>query len=91
MWYVLCYDVRDDQRRAKVARLIDDYGNRIQYSVFEALLETEHLERLLTRLRGLIDPDTDSVYCFPLCERCRRQVTICGRGTGFDEEIVWIV
>jgi CRISPR-associated protein Cas2 len=91
MWYVICYDVREDRRRIKVARTLEDYGDRVQYSVFEAGLTAEHLERLLARLGDLIDPETDSVYVYQQCERCRRSVQIRGRGTAFDEEVTWIV
>ncbi len=91
MWYVICYDVRDDRRRLRVARAIDDYGDRVQYSVFQAFLKPEHIERLTAVLKNLIDPDTDTVYIYRQCRRCRKAVTICGRGTAFDEEIVWIV
>ncbi|MFH1749163.1 MAG: CRISPR-associated endonuclease Cas2 [Planctomycetota bacterium] len=91
MWYVVCYDVRNDKRRAKIARLLDDHGNRVQYSVFELPVKPADLDLLLSRLEGLIDPTTDSVYCYPLCDRCRQKTIVCGQGTAFDEEIVWIV
>lgn len=91
VWYVCCYDIRDDRKRARVARRLDDYGDRVQFSVFELPLTLEQLASLVEELRGLIDPATDSVYFYPVCDRCRQGVRICGQGTAFDDEIVWIV
>lgn len=35
-FYVLAYDLSDDRRRAKIARLMESMGERVQGSVFEA-------------------------------------------------------
>lgn len=90
MFYIVCYDISDTRRRNKVARAVDDYGNRLQYSVFEVRLDDAQRRALLKELEEIIDPDADSIYVFPLCERCRKTMSIRGRGTAFDEEIVWI-
>ena len=33
--YLVCYDIEDDGERARVARVLEHYGQRVQYSVFE--------------------------------------------------------
>jgi len=38
MLYVISYDIPDDERRLKVAKILLDFGRRVQYSVFEAHL-----------------------------------------------------
>ncbi len=43
--YVIAYDVHDDRRRERIARVLSRYGERIQRSVFVAFLDSEeHLE-----------------------------------------------
>lgn len=32
--YLIAYDVKDDRRRSHVAKLLQSYGERMQYSVF---------------------------------------------------------
>ena len=92
MWYVVSYDVTDTRRRNKVAKLLEDYGDRVQYSVFEVpMKKPEHVEELLARLTKVIDPAKDSVYLYPLCARCREDTVVVGQGTAFDEDYVWIV
>lgn len=44
MLYTISYDIPDDKRRLKIAKILLDYGPRVQYSVFEAQLDTAALE-----------------------------------------------
>jgi len=39
MLILVSYDVPDDRRRTKIAALLKDFGERVQYSVLECLLE----------------------------------------------------
>ena len=32
--YIIAYDIKDDSRRIRVSKLLQSYGNRLQYSVF---------------------------------------------------------
>ena len=42
--FILCYDIPEDRPRARLARLCERYGVRVQYSVFEfRLAETDHV------------------------------------------------
>ena len=60
MFVVVAYDIPDDRRRTRVAKVLEDYGDRVQYSVFEMNLDTEwrftamqnRLEQILTHHRG---------------------------------------
>jgi CRISPR-associated protein Cas2 len=44
------YDVPSDRSSTKIAALLKDFGERVQYSVFECLLEDAALARLRTKL-----------------------------------------
>jgi len=79
-FYVVSYDVGDDRRRLRVARVLEGYGLRVQRSVFECYLGPAHVGRLRQRLARAIDPQEDSVRLYRLCEMCRRQVEVLGRG-----------
>lgn len=42
--FILCYDIPEDRPRARLARLCERYGVRVQYSVFEfRLAEADHV------------------------------------------------
>lgn len=51
----------DDLRRTKVAKTLESYGDRVQYSVFVVDIRPAKLVRLRTLLTALIDQSTDSV------------------------------
>ena len=92
--YVVCYDVRDDRRRIKVANCLLGYGARVQWSVFEMVLDRPLFDKLVHKLETLIDPATDRVSVYPLCSACAGKAAFLGerqRDCWPGEEIVYIV
>ncbi len=73
-WNIIAYDIRDDRRLRVVARLLEGYGERIQYSVFRCRLSRRDLSRLRWELVLVMKPE-DSLLVIPLCERCGENVT----------------
>lgn len=62
---LVAYDVPSDRRRARIAKKLLTYGDRIQYSVFVVDASPATLLRMRGELEGLIDPDEDSIL---LCD-----------------------
>lgn len=79
MLYVISYDVPDDRRRLKVARTLEQYGRRVQYSVFEAHLDGRALERLKARLTAVLEAEMDGLRIYRLCGECERAAETIGR------------
>jgi CRISPR-associated protein Cas2 len=53
--YLICYDITDDRDRNRVARLLERYGDRVQYSVFEVhLARAEQLAGIERELREIL-------------------------------------
>ena len=80
MLIMVSYDVSSDRRRTRLAHTLKDFGQRVQYSVFECRLEAEALENLRRKIEKLIDPLEDSVRLYQLCLECDRKVEIQGMG-----------
>jgi CRISPR-associated protein Cas2 len=79
VFVVISYDVPDDKRRLKVAKLLLDFGaTRVQRSVFECHLAAPHLERLRARLAKLHRAEEDSIRIYSLCESCRPKAVLIG-------------
>jgi CRISPR-associated protein Cas2 len=74
-WWLVCYDVRDDKRLRKTAKLMEGHGERIQYSVFRCWMSVRDMERLRWQLTELLDP-VDDVLFIPLCSRCHHSVQV---------------
>ena len=79
MWFLIIYDIREPERLTKVAKIMEDYGQRVQKSVFEAKLERPALKRLQHRLVKVMDTEEDSVKFFRLCSQCWEKVEVYGQ------------
>ncbi len=78
--YVVVYDIPCDKRRKKVSDLLEGYGVRVQYSVFECVLNQSKYEELRERLRKRVKLEEDSVRFYPLSGHTLGQVETWGVG-----------
>lgn len=70
MTLVAAYDVREDDRRARLAATLQTFGDRVQKSVFVIVIDPEELDALRKRALTIIDPDVDSLLMFRQCATC---------------------
>lgn len=70
MTVIAAYDVREDDRRSKLAAVLQTLGDRVQKSVFVVTAGEDDLAELQTRALRLIDPDVDSLLLFRQCVTC---------------------
>lgn len=88
---VVAYDIREDARRARAAACIQQWGDRIQRSVYVCRLEADDLDDLLVRLRGIIDADTDALHAFRQCGTCWDALSIYGQAEVAAPTYYWSV
>ena len=91
MLIVVSYDVPSDRRRTRLAHALKDFGVRVQFSVFECLLEADQVDRLRRRVLQPIDPGEDSVRLYRFCLDCRSKVEIHGQGKVTEEPEVGVL
>ena len=72
-WHLITYDIRDAQRHRKVARTLEGYGSRVQYSVFRCRLDRIALEKLRWELNAIMAAE-DELLVVPLCDGCACRV-----------------
>jgi CRISPR-associated protein Cas2 len=60
-FYLVSYDIDDDKRRAHVAKCLEGYGERVQYSVFCCQLNARECLRLYGELKELLNEKEDQV------------------------------
>ena len=72
-WHLVSYDVRDPKRLRRVAKKLEGYGSRLQYSVFRCRLDRETLEKLHWELNQIME-DEDDLPVVPLCDGCAAKV-----------------
>lgn len=77
---LLVYDVSDERRLRRVARVCEAYGQRVQRSVFELHLQPGQLPALQARLRELVEPGEDKVRYYRLCAADASDIAVDGQG-----------
>ncbi|GHV22606.1 CRISPR-associated endoribonuclease Cas2 [Planctomycetales bacterium] len=60
-FYLISYDITDDKRRTRVFKLLDGWGDRVQFSVFCCQLNRREKLRLAEQLKPLINQKDDQV------------------------------
>ena len=91
MMVLVTYDVsteaKDGKRRLRrVAKQCQSYGQRVQNSVFECVLEPALLVKLKTKLETIIDPEVDSLRYYYLGNDWRKRVEHVGAKPAVDLE-----
>jgi len=72
-WHLISYDVRDPKRLRKVAKKLESYGTRIQYSVFRVRVDNQSLEKLHWELNRIL-AEEDDLLVIPLCSCCASKI-----------------
>lgn len=83
MLVVITYDVNTEseggqKRLRKVAKACQSYGQRVQNSVFECLIDTAQLKILQARLEKIIDKEKDSLRYYFLGNNWQNRVVHIG-------------
>ncbi len=69
--YLVCYDIADPKRLARVHRLVARRALMVQYSVYLARLRRRELEALREEIAARIREGEDDVRIYPLPEDAR--------------------
>lgn len=88
-YYVLViYDISENKRRVKLAKLMQSFGFRVQKSAFEAKLTEGKYQKLLSKLHMFV-VDDDSVRVYKI--RGKGAVTVIGKDDKVADEDVIII
>jgi CRISPR-associated protein Cas2 len=91
MFVLITYDVKTSdpggpKRLRRVAKACKDFGQRVQFSVFECILDPAQWTMLRKRLIGEIDPETDSLRFYFLGSNWKHRVEHIGAKASIDQE-----
>lgn len=91
MYLLITYDVQtsalDGARRLRrVARICQNYGQRVQHSVFECLVTPAQFITLQHELTQAIDLAADSLRIYQLGSSYKQHIQSFGKPTAFDLE-----
>ena len=80
MIYMFCYDISDEKRLRKVAKILEKYGLRVQKSFFQANIKPELVEKIKKDIFKVMNFKEDSFFIYPLCEMCAKKAIPVGTG-----------
>lgn len=84
--HLVCYDIADPARLARVHRHLEKRATPVQYSVFVLYADSIEVDRLAAELEVLIHPRQDDVRIYPLPRHL--EVEVLGRGSVPDG--IWL-
>lgn len=85
--YDVCVTTDAGKRRLRrVAKQCVNYGQRVQNSVFECLVDPTQFAELKHRLESIIDVETDSLRYYFLGSNWKRRIEHVGAKTTYDPE-----
>jgi CRISPR-associated protein Cas2 len=90
MEILVAYDVKTEtaagrRRLRRVARVCEGFGQRVQFSVFECVVDAAQLALLVHALEQEIDAGEDSLRIYRLQEPRTRHVQVLGRTLRYDQ------
>lgn len=76
--FVISYDIEDDKRRNTMRKFLNDYGHRVQKSVFECFLTQDMYEDVRRHITAIMDKEKDRVRIYAICQACRKRTQTSG-------------
>ena len=77
--FVITYDITEDKNRTKVSKILEDYGHRVQYSVFESDIDKIEAKSLIDLLKTKINLEKDNIKFYFMCADCENKVKSIGK------------
>ena len=90
---IVSYDFESDKTRARFARFLEKYGNRVQYSVWQIRDSKRVLQNILTEVELKYKKEftgADSIYIFRLCKGCDEKVKRYGYAKHEESDLICI-
>ena len=96
MLVLITYDVNTEdaagrKRLRQIARQCVNYGQRVQNSVFECLLDAAQCRVLQAKLCNIMDPEKDSLRFYYLGDRYKNKIEHFGAKASYDPEDVLMI
>ena len=91
MLVLITYDVNTEnpagrRRLRQIAKQCVNYGQRVQNSVFECMLDTAQCKVLQSKLLSIMDPEKDSLRFYYLGKRYESKIEHFGSQSSYQPE-----
>lgn len=77
--YIVSYDITSNKLRRKIAKELENYGVRVQYSVFECSLDSSRFNEMYKKLVQLMKGvEEGNIRFYNLCPKCTKKTCMIG-------------
>lgn len=90
MLTLVAYDIANPKRLQRIARVCEDWGVRVQYSVFECRLEAARFDAFWTALKDELDPAEDRLVAYKICLNCAREIRCAGAMVTTEKVVAYV-
>lgn len=96
MMVLVSYDVNTEseagrKRLRQIAKQCVNYGQRVQNSVFECLLDAAQCRQFQNKLCSLMDPEKDSLRFYYLGNNYHKKIAHFGAKASYDPDDVLMI
>ena len=91
MLSLVAYDIADHKRLARVARVCEDFGVRVQYSIFECRLEEPDFDDFWLQLLEIINEQEDRLVAYKIDARCAKETLTAGTMVCSEKVVCYLV
>lgn len=70
LFLLVAYDIASNRRRRKIAQVLEKYGSRVNFSVFECLVSAVESREMRQELSGLMKAGKDAILIYTMCKPC---------------------
>ncbi|MBI2928882.1 MAG: CRISPR-associated endonuclease Cas2 [Verrucomicrobia bacterium] len=91
MLTLVAYDIADPKRLSKVAKICEDYGVRVQYSVFECRLEESDFDDFWLKLLEVIKDEEDRLVAYKIDARSAKETLTAGTMVCSEKVVCYLV
>jgi len=91
MLTLVAYDITQAKRLHKVAKVCEDYGVRVQYSVFECHLDEDEFTDFWLKLLEIIDEKEDRLVAYRIDARSAKETLTAGTMVCAEKVVCYLV
>lgn len=91
MLTLVAYDISNDKRLRRVAETCENFGVRVQYSLFECRLEEAEFAKFWLELLEHIDEDEDRIVAYKIDARSARETLTAGTMVCSEKTVCYLV
>lgn len=74
LFCIVAYDIQDDRSRSRISKVLERYGVRINFSVFECMFTDIQFLQVQAKVEKFVNKHSDTVIYYPICVNCYTKI-----------------